>query len=47
MKSYFIKSRIIYFQRQVPDVLFADQRTYGAANGAQISFSNDTKVNHI
>lgn len=42
-----IKSRIIYFKRQEPDVLFADKRTYVAANGANISFSNDTKVKHI
>lgn len=42
-----IKSRIIYFKRQEPDVLFADKRTYVAANGAKISFSNDTKVKHI
>lgn len=48
MKSInFIKSRIIYFKRQEPDVLFADKRTYVAANGAKISFSNDTKVKHI
>lgn len=42
-----IKSRIIYFKRQEPDVLFADKRTYVAANGAKISFSNDSKVKHI
>lgn len=42
-----IKSRVIYFKRQEPDVLFADKRTYVAANGAKISFSNDSKVKHI
>lgn len=38
---------IFCFQREEPDVIFVENREYGEADGAQISFTNNKKVNQI
>lgn len=39
-----IKKGYFCIQREEPDVMFADNRTCGGANSAQILYKNDKKV---
>lgn len=42
-----LNRHIFCFQRKEPDVMFVENREDGTADGAQISFTNNKKVNQI